>query len=379
MSEVHQQNNEEIDLFELFETLWNGKWKIFLTVVVTVVAVFGFQLTQPPSSFIATTEIRPITTVEAENYDASNAIGFFKVIPSLLQNMYVEQLEERKFFKEAIHEFALIEKVNFEDDESYNEAIVKLSSSIKILPPINVDGAKKGDSRRFWTIEFEYNDEEKWRNTLSSVNRIANQSVKRIVQQRFETYLSIAKQKRSFELEDINIQISNALIDYERTTSDRLAFLREQAGIARKLGVAKNTIEAQTFSAKNGMVANINTDTPFYLRGYEAIEKEIELIALREDIRAFIGGFFVLEQNKRALEQDKILERAESLFASTPIVSQNDFLAVSARIEATEFKSQSKRILYAALSILLGGMLGAMYVLVSNSIRKRKAVLSSLQ
>jgi len=215
--------------------------------------------------------------------------------------------------------------------------------------------------------------------------------------------------KQGFGLEDINTQISNALTDYERKTSDRLAFLHEQAEIARKLGVAKNTIEAQTFSAKNGMVANINTDTPFYLRGYEAIEKEIELIALRKDIRAFIGGFFDLEQNKRALEQDKtlqraeknkvfleillelekkqraleqdkILERAESLFASTPIVSQNDFLAVSARIEVTEFKSQSnKRILYAALSILLGGMLGAMYVLVSNSIRKRKAVLSSLK
>ena len=35
-------------------------------------------------------------------------------------------------------------------------------------------------------------------------------------------------------------------------------------------------------------------------------------------------------------------------------------------------KSQKKSKLYVALSVLLGGMLGAMYVLVSNSIRKRK-------
>jgi hypothetical protein len=95
---------------------------------------------------------------------------------------------------------------------------------------------------------------------------------------------------------------------------------------------------------------------------------------------AFVVGLVGLEKKKRALEQDKILERAESLFASTPIVSQNDFLAVSARIETTEFKYPSnRRNLYAALSILLGGMLGAIYVLISNSIRKRKAVLSSLQ
>ena len=378
MSEVRQPNNDEIDLYELLKTLWDGKWKIFLTIVVTVVAVFGFQLTQPPK-FIATTEIRYVTSVEAENYEASNAIGFFEVLPSLLHTLYVEQLEERKFFNEAIHEFALIEKVNFEDDKSYNEAIVKLSSSIKLLPPINADGAEKGSVRRFWTIEFECNDEEKWRNALLSVNRVANQSVKRIVQQRFETYLAIAKQKRSFELEDINTQISNALMDFEKKTSIRLAFLREQAEIARTLGVAKNTIEAQTFSAKIGIISNINTDTPFYLRGYEAIEKEMELIALREDISAFVVGLVGLEKKKRALEQGKILERAESLFAFTPIVSQNDFLAVSDRIDATEFKSQSKRVLYAVLSIVLGGMFGVMYVLVSNSIRKRKAVSSRLK
>ena len=147
MTEIRTPYDDEIDLVELFETLWRGKWKIFLTVVVTVVAVFGFQLTQPPSSFIATTEIRPITSVEADRYAASNATEFFEVDPSLLLNLYVEQLEERKFFKEAIHEFALIEKVNFEDDESYNEAILKLSSSIKILPPINVDRAQVCDDK----------------------------------------------------------------------------------------------------------------------------------------------------------------------------------------------------------------------------------------
>jgi len=435
MSEVRPTYDDEFDLFELFQTLWNGKWKIFLIVVLTFVIVFGIRLTQPPPSFIATTEIRPITSVEAERYAALNAFGSFKVTPLLLQNLYFEQLEERKFLKEAIHELALIEKVKVEDDKSYNKAIEKLSSRVKFLPPINVDGTRGGDVRRFWTIEVKYNNKKKWQKMLSSMNKNINQSVKHILQQRFETYLFIDKKKRNFELidittqientnkdfdkqmeefelkqefrlEDINTQISNALTDYERKTSDRLAFLYEQAEIARRLGVAKNTIEAQTFgaqtfSAQNEMVININSDTPFYLRGYEAIEKEIELIALREDIRAFIVGFFDLEQNKRTLEQDKtlqrveknkrfleinlelekkqralkqdkILERAESLFASTPIVSQNDFLAVSARIEATEFKYQSKGNLYTALSILLGGIIGVMNVFISAVYNKRK-------
>ncbi|MGB0283222.1 MAG: hypothetical protein ACPGAE_13705, partial [Neptuniibacter sp.] len=279
-------------------------------------------------------------------------------------------------------------------------------------------------------IGFEYNDDAKWKSVLSFVDSNANQSVKSILQQRFQTTLSVAKQKQIFELEDIQTQmanakrdfdkemsefelkqgfqledvqtqIDNALADYERKTSDRLAFLREQASIARKLGVAKNTIEAQMFSAQNGVVANVKTDTPFYLRGYEAIEKEVELIESRKDTKAFIGGLLELEQKKRSLEQDRTLQRveknkayldslielekkqrlieqnktlarAESLFTATPIMSANDFSAVSVTIEATSFEAKSKKMLMLALAVVIGGMIGVFYVLISSAVRNRK-------
>ena len=70
-----------------------------------------------------------------------------------------------------------------------------------------------------------------------------------------------------------------------------MAFLREQSAIARKLGVKNNTIETQSFGGKNSVVTNVKTDTPLYLRGYEAIEKEIELIEARENKEAFVSGF----------------------------------------------------------------------------------------
>ena len=98
-------------------------------------------------------------------------------------------------------------------------------------------------------------------------------------------------------------------------------FLREQAAIARKLGVAKNTIEAQTFITQSSILANVQTDTPFYLRGYEAIETQIELIETRQNKRAFIDGLLALEQSKRQLEQDQTLARAEAIFALTPIMN----------------------------------------------------------
>ena len=376
MNQMNQVQDDEIDLFELAQTVWEGKWKIVAVVAFSVLSVFGYQTFQPQPNFEASTEIKPITSVEAERYRQLNALGFFEVTPNTLLNLYVEQLDERTLFEEAIRKYQLLDVEKFEDRQEYEEEVIALASSIEILPPINIDGTEIGDVRRFWTIGFEYNDDAKWKQVLLSVDSLANQSVQRMLQQRFRTSLSVAKQKQIFELEDLDLLITNALEDYERTISDRLVYLSEQASIARKLGVAKNTIEAQTFSAQNGMIANVETKTPFYLRGYEAIEKEIELIKSRTKKEAFVSDLLELEQKQRTLKQDKTLERADILFASTPIMSTNDFSAVSVTVGATAIEDKSNKMLMLALAVVIGGMIGVFYVLFSSAVRKRKQVSS---
>ena len=379
MDSVDQQSNDEIDLIELFQTVWDGRWKIVRIAFLSLLGVVGFQFTQPAPSFVATTEIKPINSVEAERYTAINALGFFKVPPSLLFDLYKEQLEERVLFEDAIRKFGLLDASRYEDETAYNDAVIELAASIEILPPSNLDGkGKTADIRRYWELVFEFNDDDKWKEALRFVNDSASETVRNILTKKFETSLLVAKQKKSFETEDLIILIDNLLSDYDRKISDRLEFLKEQAAIARKLGVAKNTIEAQTFSAQNGMIANFKTDTPFYLRGYEAIEKEIELVETRKNKEAFAKGLLELEQKKRALEQDKTLERTESLFALTPIASPNDFVAVSISVGATDFENKSMRLLMLALALVFGGMIGVMYVLISKAVHDRSKLQQSI-
>ena len=379
MDSVDQLSNDEIDLIELFQTVWDGRWKIVRIAFLSLLGVVGFQFTQPAPSFVATTEIKPINSVEAERYTAINALDFFKVTPSLLFDLYKEQLEERVLFEDAIRKFGLLDASRYEDETAYNDAVIELAASIEILPPSNLDGkGKTADIRRYWELVFEFNDDDKWKEALRFVNDSASETVRNILTKKFETSLLVAKQKKSFETEDLIILIDNLLSDYDRKISDRLEFLKEQAAIARKLGVAKNTIEAQTFSAQNGMVANFKTDSPFYLRGYEAIEKEIELVETRKNKEAFAKGLLELEQKKRALEQDKTLERTESLFALTPIASPNDFLAVSISVGATDFENKSMRLLMLALALVFGGMIGVMYVLISKAVHDRSKLQQSI-
>ena len=370
-TEIQAPPPDEIDLLEFVQTIWDGKFKIAGVIVIAVLGVVGFFLTQPAPSFIAKTEVKPITSDMVNRYQISNSIGFFEVNAANLRGLFIEQLDARLLFEDAFRKYAVLDKNDYETEEDFSDSITATASKVRVLPPINVDGTAKGESRKHWTIEFEFNDEEKWLNVLADVKAKANQNVRELIKADFSTTLAAAQKKSAFEIEDISTTIDNALSDYDRKADDRLAFLREQSAIARKLGVKNNTIETQSFGGKNSVVTNVKTDTPFYLRGFEAIEKEIALIEARENKKAFVSGFLELEQKKRQLEQDKTLERAEALFADTPVMRGDDFSAVVMTVAATEFESKSKRMLMLAMAVVLGGMVGTVYVLIANAMRTR--------
>ena len=421
--------DDEIDLFQLFETIWEGKWLIVaITAVATLIGgVFAFTR---PAEFVSTTDIRPVTTAQIAEYSASNALGFFQVERGQLRNLFIEQFQERSVFERAARKVELLNRGDFESSEAYEEAIIQLAASVELLQPDSDDENPRLELN--WQLVFEGTDEGRWLNALAFAKQQATDNVRDQLIERFDTAVSVAQQKRSFQLEDLTTQIEfttadfdtsmralelrqgfavedlttkieNARADYQRKTQDRLAFLTEQAAIARQLGVAKNTLEAQTFASTNGVVANVKTDTPFYLRGYEAIEKEIELINSREETDAFVSGLFELqselraleqdqtlaraernkefldkvlelERQKRALERDPLTQRAQELFATTPIVNPDQFVAVQMNVLGSDIQSKSKRMLIVALSVVLGGMIGVLYVLIRSGMRNRKQV-----
>lgn len=399
-----------------------GKWIIAGITAVSVVMGSAFAFLKPPE-FSATTEIRSITSVQAERYRASNALGFFTTQPDRLRQLFIEQLQEGDVLVRALERSGLLSRAQFQSEEDYSAALIELAATIQILAPEAGDDAE----RLHWQLAFNGTDEAAWLQALADIRQFANVRVQKALSEQFRNQVSVAEQARSFsledldlaitaaeadfeiemreldqkqgfDLEDVEVRISNALADYERTTQDRLAFLREQAAIARELAVAKNTLDANTFAANSGFVVNVETDTPFYLRGYEAIEKEMQLIESRKSKRPFVIGLFELEREKRALEQDQTLERAglnrqfldqtldlmrqkrakeqdqtlvraRQLFQTTPLVSSDEFTAVQMNVLGSDIQTRSKRALVVALSGVLGLMVAVLFVLVRSGYR----------
>ncbi len=393
MSNITPVYDDEIDLLSLIQTLWDGKWKIAFVTACSVLSVIGFNIVKPNTTFIAKTEIKPITSLEVDKYSLFNSslklieqekieqkvikendeniekneTSIFEITQKSLLKLYIEEVEEGTLLEAAIDKFDLINKNNFDSNTDYKEAVEKFASEIKVLKP-----TKKNTTISHHVIEAEYNNKDKWKELLTFVNNEANRKVKSSITDRFATKLSIQNLKKKFAVKDLEIKIENVKKDYDRIAKDRIAFLTEQAAIARKLGIQKNTISSQRFSTQNTFVTNVKIDAPFYVRGFIAIEEEINQIKNRKNKNSFIKNLYVLEQKKRDLEQDQSLVRAKDLFYKTPL-NQNNFQATIVKVATTDFEIYDYKNLYYALAIIFGFIIGVVYVLINNALQNRKS------
>lgn len=431
---IPQVNNDEINIIELIQTVWRGKWKIAIVVVILFIAVISYQSTKT-KNFTAITEIKPLSLSELNKYfvlnnkikftDTDGNFEFQKITQENLLQLYIDILRDKSVFEDAMRKLNFLDASQYSDEQGYNEEIIKLASSVKILTPLIDKKKNKGNlEMNYHSINFVHYDVKKWKNVLIYADELANQIVKKNLLENYDNNLSLLKKKKEynlenlktlmtntqidfdkkmkrfemnleFQLEDSQTKINNALVDYDRKISDRLTFLREQAAIARRLDIAKNTIATQMFKTQSGMVTNIKTDASFYLRGYEAIEKEIELIEMRDNKQAFVSELLELEQEKRsleqdrtllrakknkvfidtlielekkqrAIEQDKIIEQIELAFQSTPLANNNKFSVTLTNVLSTKFEYQNNKILVIAI-VIIGLIVGVFYVIISDA------------
>ncbi len=440
MARKNQIEETQINISDLLIIIWEGKLKIIFSIIISVLILYTLSEMQK-KNFTAKTQVKPISSSEEYKYISFNnllkynlkTLNFeaedkYKISKDFLLNLFIETLDEKSVFEDAIRKYNLIDENLYANEKEYDNAIANLASSIEIIKPKIDDDSNKS---KYNTIEFTYHDFEKWKSILLHVDKYTNEIVKQIINKHFEELFSsivevkkytvedISKQiqkeidlfnydlarfeqEQNFKIEDIENKITNSVSDYRRNTLDRLSYLKEQAAMARKLNIEKNTIEAITYNTEYEIIANVKTDSPFYLRGYEAIEKEIEIIEKRENIYPFVNNLFELEKKKRELEQDKTiqrgekrlaflstkidldikrknivqdksLERARNQYESIFLTDNENFLSASIDINGTKFiKSGIDDKILILQAMAIGLIIGLFYVYISNSLQSSK-------
>lgn len=405
-------DNSELDIVEVIINLWNNKFKIvFITSLFISIALFNqlypFSQKKPNPRIKTITEIIPISIDDEVKYDTYNYFitknqntnielnrslnsknldfiksngGFRgkKIDKSYLLDLFVDTIRGDEFLSSIIKKSKLIKKDDYTNDEEYENIVNQLVKSIRLIPPVYDE--KNDKQLSGWKIQFLANDINNWKNFLKILNDSTNIQVQSIVRNNFKDYINSKIKIHQYKIEDLETEISNTLIKYKEETLRRIIFLTEQAAIARELEIAKasyvtGSLESQSFATDTGIITNLKTETPYYMRGYEMIEKEIALIKERKDPQSFNERLINLKFQKNILMQDKEIERIQNIFQDTPIMKSDKFYAAKIIFEKIKYndnnnlKENTNRSIY--LAGIIGLIFGILYVMISMEIQKR--------
>jgi len=185
------------------------------------------------------------------------------------------------------------------------------------------------------------------------------------------------ERKNSYQLEKLQNDLNAIKQNEKEKLKKRIKFLNEQYSIAMELGIETNKLNANALSqnSQNQISLSINpNDVPYYLRGSKAIKKEIVLIENRseEDILLMADGKVALHKEIALLQNDKSSSQLKNAAKLIERDNPKDWLVFD--MQLAEDKSKKKSTLYIALSIVLGGMVGVIYVLISNAYKIRQNI-----
>jgi len=284
MNRKSSSNDDEIDLIYLIKIILNGKIKIFIITIISFLIGLGYSH-KIPNNYLNSLKINKSVNSEFNKLIyVAKMIETNQTIPtnqaSQVNKIILDRfMSELKDFKEFILNLRYTKKFK----ENYSKLSIKdqekeLLKYIKLL-----DIVEPTNDQDYLIINLKWNNTDEASNILEDTINLTLKNLENSIYKLFEQSLEFEKK--------INLNIDRERLDY----------LTEQSSIARELGIIDNQIDNVNLSQSN-VSLNINTaDIAYYLRGYKAIDKEIELIKNRD-----YKKFKFIKQELNFLKKEKI-------------------------------------------------------------------------
>tara|TARA_Y100000996_G_C22510617_1_gene638214 strand:- start:372 stop:1406 length:1035 start_codon:yes stop_codon:yes gene_type:complete len=336
-SKKKNQHNDEIDLTELFLIIWKYKVKIILLTIIPAIAMFVYLInkSEPKTNFLASTEVKPISIFdefEYENYNSyienTNESIFISISPlrenlekitnenalilknvdlyanidnssfelidkSYLLELFVDKLNEQSIFINAIKKFNLLNVENYEDFEAFEDAVMKLASSIKLINTMDNE-----TNSTILNIEFNTENKEKWEKILQYIEESTNKEIQIYLQETFNRLVLNQKRLKQYKIEDINILIQNSDED-SNVYIDHLKILKKDIENNKNIQRLEYEFNSTPIAKPNNFyAARIMVKSTEYKRNNKAKGNQmITAILLSALIGAIIGIFYAMISN----------------------------------------------------------------------------------
>lgn len=306
--------DHEIDLINLFRIISNGKIKIFLITIISFLIGFGYS-SQIPENYSNSLIIK-----KSDN----NEFKKIEFIKSLIE------LDKKDKKNESLNQIILIKFINeLKDYDEYFLSLKNLKNVEEHIATLPSELQKKKLSNFKRLIKFEINSDFilslKWKNTDEAANILKDTINFAILNLEKSIYKELEEDLKQKEAQRINEDLI------------RIKYLEEQSWIAKELNISDNQI-TQITNFVNG----------YFLLGYKAIDKEIEMI-----------------KNRDYAEIRSITKQINS-------IKKEDIKWVDYDINAINVTLLKNTKLNLITSVLLGLVIGTIYVLVAHSIKSLK-------
>ena len=419
--------DDQINLLEIFENIWKNKFLIVSIALIAVLIAYGLTKFQKTKYFL-NIEIVPIDSYEEsfylqynsyinnlylnqiQNFDQSrininknqreDILSLFSIkkdnenlfeekevetkLPNnflkfqfntidknYLRKLYITKFKNTDKLFKFINESNLVNKDDLNNDENYIRMIKNVISKLKLLPP-EITNKKIETPRINWEINIESTELKKWEDIIVYIDKKINNEIQTELKEIFQNKKNNSEKILKFNLENINSEIINLKNNYKLNQKKRLAYLDEQAKLARQLDIENSTnyqdLNNQDTLFLQGQVLRVK-DKSYYMKGYRLIEKEIELIKSRTDISPFVNGLYELEFKKEDLLSNKDLSRIQKLFVDTPIITSENFKSSNLIFN---YKEQSPNLFLNIISSLVAGLIFGIFIALILEARERK-------
>ena len=336
MNNKHIISSGEINLTELFKVIWNGKIKIALItfIIFLIISVYNKYKPKQPDSFKNSLVINPAKGKEF--------LSFLPVYSYLNENMpnKIQQIERLDILEKFIMEFSDYEELIYvlANNKNIEKKISQLSKNDRQQKLYNYaklfNIEKQNERLPNYILKFN------WKNNNKEIINMLDQALKL-------TSINI-KESIFSELESHYQRKKNLTINRDLS---RVAYLTEQSLIAKELNIEDGGSGYINLGYNDSRVIfNSSNNMPYYLRGFRAINTEIELIKNRK-----------YPQLMNIEKQINLLKKKDIKW-----VNYNIFLL------DTKLMNKEKTTLSLLASIMLSLLIGVFYVLISNNFQPYK-------
>ena len=342
-----------ISLQSLISDFYKLRYYLFVFFILIMSGGLFYSLNLK-KSIEATIEIYNISSIEFVKYEDLNPHKeIFPISQDFLRLLFIEELSDRDEIINFFDDNKILNIDLYENKREYQKDLEKKSLQVKIQKPTS----QRSESSYFeginpHLVSFVTDDKEFAIYLFDQVLNQVNLNV-----QKHLVYLASIKNENfqkniNLQIDHINNRIDVAKRKYLMELKNEIIFLEEQKKIAIALDLKDSgnldfpigdgvAIKLNQFGLDQDELTKGNDDRKkYYLKGYTAINQEIEALKSRTLIEPFVEGY-----NELVLEKEKLLINNElksfNFDFKKSIINSKNFSSVNYNINDIKFKQLS--------------------------------------